>query len=721
MSDTEHPALIEYPAKAAFGRKIPKTKFYEHAAVSAKLKELFVTQVEQITWQYKLAPETINLPASPGVAEIQIFSIELKTPELDKDVLRCIDAAIAFPILFELVFDGKTQVVAAYKHLKGDLSTGRMATTDYVRSEWIPGEIPRTTFPVTLNLGSLYERLMLRLLRLPQRPKESLAELFDRLEKIRQLERDLHKAVSRLEMEKQFNRKVELNRDVRKLEDQLRQLRYAKLEEPATESEKLKKTEPMEITLSQIETASDLKSLNDLLTQAMQNQQHQALIKDEGLNKIVGLTLDLSSSSPDDEELFAAAILGRLAAVARGRESEVYSRATELFYAEPAAIDTLADGDEKEYAARFLGHTGEIWLSDYCAREALAIDTANKARMELLRILLNQCGSVADLLRRLAQRHEVLKSIESADTRIKRVRRIFESLLEVVRAYDGDVGQEPGSALYACVDALSRSAANADSEATHATLDAALGILVRVIELRFSHALQSETYQLLQDGKKLLSAGPWARFIEASSQIPKVQTNLLETALVLARQNRTDKEILKAMEASWPSIMVATNAVKRHFTNAVDIAPEVADYWIRLGRTPESGRNPEPPPLGNTEDQQIGELLIQLDANRDSMGKLNSAVVPVLKTFDAFQAATVERAATGYESIAQVAERLARMRKLSKTDDLGKIVEYNPILHDMEGGHRSGIRRVKVVRDGILKEFGGKIKTLVKPRVEAEE
>ena len=103
------------------------------------------------------------------------------------------------------------------------------------------------------------------------------------------------------------------------------------------------------------------------------------------------------------------------------------------------------------------------------------------------------------------------------------------------------------------------------------------------------------------------------------------------------------------------------------------------------------------------------------------MGKLNSAVVPVLKTFDAFQAATVERAATGYESIAQVAERLARMRKLSKTDDLGKIVEYNPIQHDMEGGHRSGIRRVKVVRDGILKEFGGKIKTLVKPRVEAEE
>jgi hypothetical protein len=71
-------------------------------------------------------------------------------------------------------------------------------------------------------------------------------------------------------------------------------------------------------------------------------------------------------------------------------------------------------------------------------------------------------------------------------------------------------------------------------------------------------------------------------------------------------------------------------------------------------------------------------------------------------------------------SIAQVAERLARMRKLSKTDLLGSVVEYNPVEHDMEGGHRSGVRKVKVVRDGILKEFGGKKKTLVKPRVEPD-
>jgi len=475
-----------------------------------------------------------------------------------------------------------------------------------------------------------------------------------------------------------------------------------------------------DVTLERIIEAGDLQSLNELLTRAMKQQQHQALIRQEQLGMVVDAVVVLAGRESAEDELFAAAVLGRLAAVARGREMEVYSRAGDIFSVEPPSIEKLADGDEKEYAARVLAHVDDSWLAAYCAREALAIDTANNARKELLRIVLEKSDSLADGIRRLTDAQAIVRDIEQSDTRIKRVRRIFEGLAEVVRIYEGDVGQEPGSALAALVESFIRGSAGSDADALHASLDASLAILVRVIELRFSYALHAETYQLLQDGKKLLSQGPWTRFLEASLVLPKIQMNLLETSIVLARQNRTDREILRAMEASWPSTAFITSAIKRHFKGAVDIDPEVADYWLKVGRVSQSERAAEHK-LGNTEDQQIGELLIQLDANRDSMNKLNRAVVPVLETFDPIQAATVRRAANGYEGIAQVAERLARMRRLSKTDLLGSSVEYNPIEHEMEGGHRSGVRRVKVVRDGILKAFGGKTKTLVKPRVEPEE
>jgi hypothetical protein len=75
-------ALFAYPEQAAFGRVLPKSKIYTHAAPSARIRGLFVAQVNQIFWRYKLAPETLRLEARPDVPEIEVFEITLKTPEL---------------------------------------------------------------------------------------------------------------------------------------------------------------------------------------------------------------------------------------------------------------------------------------------------------------------------------------------------------------------------------------------------------------------------------------------------------------------------------------------------------------------------------------------------------------------------------------------------------------------------------------------------------------
>ena len=59
-------AFFDYPKGAAFGRVVPKNKIYEHAGASAALKDLFITQVDQIVWRFKLAPETsIWRPRAP--------------------------------------------------------------------------------------------------------------------------------------------------------------------------------------------------------------------------------------------------------------------------------------------------------------------------------------------------------------------------------------------------------------------------------------------------------------------------------------------------------------------------------------------------------------------------------------------------------------------------------------------------------------------------------
>ena len=107
--------LFAWPRQAKVDRPVAETKIYAHAKPSAALRAMFVEQMENITWAYKLSPETINLPAKPGVPEIEVFEVALKLPDVSHSVLRCIEKAIPFPILFVLRYDGHSQPIAAYK------------------------------------------------------------------------------------------------------------------------------------------------------------------------------------------------------------------------------------------------------------------------------------------------------------------------------------------------------------------------------------------------------------------------------------------------------------------------------------------------------------------------------------------------------------------------------------------------------------------------------
>lgn len=223
MTQPAHSALVSYPAKAAFGKVLPKNKLYEHGRANTRLKDLFVRHVEQIVWQYKLAPETINLPARADVPEIQVFTLQLRTPELHHDVLRCIDSAVQFPILFELMCGSRIQVTACYKR-RNEADMSRQVLSEYFATDWLPVDQERAALPRALDMAGLYEQLLHRLIPLAARPRETLAELTARVEQAQAMQRELEKITARLEREVQFNRKVEINAALRELKSELEAL-----------------------------------------------------------------------------------------------------------------------------------------------------------------------------------------------------------------------------------------------------------------------------------------------------------------------------------------------------------------------------------------------------------------------------------------------------------------------------------------------------------------
>lgn len=216
-------SLYAYPGQAAFNRVLPKSKIYEHGSPTRAVRDAFVSQINQIVWQYKLAPETINLPARPGVPEIEIFSLELKTPEISEDVLRCIDKAIPLPIFYNLSFDGRIKTVAAYKR-PSDADASRWVVGDYFASSWLPANSKRSELPVALDMAGLYEQMLRRLMPQPARTGETLKDHVERLAQLRSKQTEYTKLEARLHKEKQFNRKVEMNTQLRSIKTDIETL-----------------------------------------------------------------------------------------------------------------------------------------------------------------------------------------------------------------------------------------------------------------------------------------------------------------------------------------------------------------------------------------------------------------------------------------------------------------------------------------------------------------
>lgn len=128
--------MIDLPTSTYVGRFIPKEKFYSKTGMPNKLRQLFTDEIEKITWVNKIAPDTLNI-TSKDYAELQIFEMSLKGPDLDISILKHIDTFIPYPILFILNYSNSQKAVISYKEplVKNQ---NQMKVDSYYETSWQP-------------------------------------------------------------------------------------------------------------------------------------------------------------------------------------------------------------------------------------------------------------------------------------------------------------------------------------------------------------------------------------------------------------------------------------------------------------------------------------------------------------------------------------------------------------------------------------------------------
>lgn len=216
--------MLGLPGSTEFDRRIPKQKFYENLSVTPVLKRIFIDQIKVVYWRNKIAAATMNLAAGETVTEIEIFEVRLADPQLDVSVLKQIDKQIPYHIVFLLEYEGKYQAWTAYKESAAS-GNNAFKVGAYYHTDWLPEqELPLKV--EGLNTDAVYENFVRQIAGdvLKADSTESLKESVERDARRKQLQKQITALQAKVRKERQLNKQVLLNAELKKLKKELEEL-----------------------------------------------------------------------------------------------------------------------------------------------------------------------------------------------------------------------------------------------------------------------------------------------------------------------------------------------------------------------------------------------------------------------------------------------------------------------------------------------------------------
>ena len=216
--------MLGLPKTTEFNKRIPKQKFYENINITPALRRIFVDQIKVVYWRNKIAPSTINLEAGNDVTEIEVFEVKLNRIPLDVSVLRQIDKEIPYHIIFLLEYGGKYQAWTAYKEKAGSSFSAFKVDTYYHTNWLLEGDLALKLDG--LNMDAVYENYVRQIAGdvLHTGEAENLKESVERNKQIQLLQKQIVTLQKKIRKEKQLNRQIELNAELKCLRKEISEL-----------------------------------------------------------------------------------------------------------------------------------------------------------------------------------------------------------------------------------------------------------------------------------------------------------------------------------------------------------------------------------------------------------------------------------------------------------------------------------------------------------------
>ncbi len=232
---------LDIPTSCKVNSTIFKKLFYENAPMNQRDKKIFAEDIEKILWLYSFKGDTINLQPYKDTEidyeEVAVIQVIVEEGTKVDRFAEIIQRTIPYPLILIFTQENKVMLNVAHKRInKAD--ENKNTVEEFIFTDWMDLEnlsFREKEFIESLNIKNLsfvncyrfYSDIIDRLVAfnassltensedLLERDMDEVKSLYDKIEdmniKLTELKRDIKK-------EANFNRKVELNIKIKKLE-----------------------------------------------------------------------------------------------------------------------------------------------------------------------------------------------------------------------------------------------------------------------------------------------------------------------------------------------------------------------------------------------------------------------------------------------------------------------------------------------------------------------
>lgn len=229
------------PKSCALGNVIFKKTFTEQGDLSKSEKQLLSDQIEKVIWHYSIKPTNINIDAYKDdqreYPEIEVIEVKVASKDKVKKVIEMIMTTIPYPMILEVIYQDES-LLALGDSVINQNDTSKNVLKEVIVTSWMHISNPDSKAHSFLeaihisnlssrNLYKLYQDLTGHLVRFNASllTKEYIEEvdagtIKKQYDAIEALGKQIEGLKSKIKKESQFNKRLELNVQIKRLEQQ---------------------------------------------------------------------------------------------------------------------------------------------------------------------------------------------------------------------------------------------------------------------------------------------------------------------------------------------------------------------------------------------------------------------------------------------------------------------------------------------------------------------